>query len=217
MNAGQFKGSLFFLVLFFISQPVMSDTPYKFEEGKDYFLLPPELQSNSNKVIEFFSYSCPFCYRAERGVNIFLQNKKKDIMFERIPVYLGKKAKFETSAYAYLIAEKLGLLDRFHDHLFDLNHVSYGYEKEVYNELANLSDVKKLFMDNGISEKDFDNAYEFFKKNETIKSNDKLASNYKVEGTPTFIIRGKYRVNGYPNGVDGQKQLGYLLLYLSQK
>lgn len=188
---------------------------YEFKEGKDYFKLEEPVPELNNKIIEFFTYKCSYCYRSERSVDSLKETLPDNVGFERLPVTFGY-VQLEPLAYASLLLKEFGLEEELHDHLFQVVKVPLEDEKADFNFLESLDDVKKFFLAHGIDEKNYDQTMEKLKSSGKVHAADKRASAFKVGGTPTFIINGKYKVYGFDSAVGYYKEMAALLIYVSQ-
>lgn len=203
----------FLLIIFSLGGTAHAET---FIEGEDYKVLDKPVAELKGHVIEFFSYACPYCYRSEPSVDYFLKNKPADITFERIPVTLGYK-ELQSYAYASFIVQKFALQERLHHYIFDVAKVPLDEEKSLYHNLASIEDVKTFFLKQGLSEADYDKTFNEINAEKLIAKADKKASTFKVEGTPTFIINGKYVLWGFKSEPHYADKLKRLLMYLVEK
>ena len=67
-----------------------SSTSARFVEGKHYTVLKgvPKYEAGDKiQVAEFFSYGCPHCFKMERVLKKWHEEKPGSITFERIPAY----------------------------------------------------------------------------------------------------------------------------------
>lgn len=142
----------------------------------------PFLKPAKNEVIEFFSYSCIHCFRAQNAVNSFLETKDADTSFIDVPVAFGNNSFFSQIFYTF---EELNALDKLHSLFFDAIHIEklpirseadffawmseQGYESEKVKNLFN-STVVRI---------------------KTQRSID-LTNRYQINSTPTFVVNGKY-------------------------
>jgi thiol:disulfide interchange protein DsbA len=197
------------LSVFFIN---VSDVSAKqFVEGKDYFKLEQPIEHLDNQVLEFFSYKCAYCFRAERSLKILKANT--DIEVVKIPVTLGY-VELEAMSYASLLLKEFGFGENIHNHLYYVVQAPLDDEKVLFKNLWKLEEVKAFFLKQGISEKRYETAFNKLKTEKAVHQADKRASKFKVSGTPTFIINGKYKVYGFDSSVYFYREMGELLTYL---
>ena len=68
----------------------------EYQVGKDYQKIAVPLTSHlvsaqgKIKVIEFFSYGCPWCYELEAKLPKWQRSQASDVVFQRVPVLFEK-------------------------------------------------------------------------------------------------------------------------------
>lgn len=195
---------------FLIGPPAYS---LEFKEGDDYELIHNAGAAGKNKVIEFFAYSCPYCFRSQAAVEKMVSKLPSNYEYERVAVTLGKPERM-SYAYTHLLLKEFALEQSWHSYIFFLSQQPLPDELKAYDKLWTMKNVHDFFVGSGISEDRYSAAIKAIDENQLIKNNDKLAGSFQVKVTPTFVINGQYRVEGLPGGPDGQKRLEDLLLYL---
>lgn len=175
-----------------------------FKLDKDYQVIstttPPPANKNI-KVIEFFSYGCPFCYKLEAELGLWLLNKPKNVEFQRVPVIF--EPGWPELAKAFYIAEKLGIQAKMAPLLFMAVQLQSV-------DLSNQQALQKFFVDNGVAKADFDNAYADVNLEKQVKEGDSLMRHYQVYAVPTFVVADKYKTNMALAGGDSKKLLRIL-------
>lgn len=202
--------SLFVAALSFFS---LSSYAVEFKEGIDYAKVENVDPALNNKVIEIFSYHCHYCYRAQKSVHDFVEKMSEGMTLEHVPVTFGY-TQLDPYANTFFIMNELGLTEQLHDYAFQVAKMPIKGEKQ-FNNLANMEGVKAFFSDNGVSDAEYESALSKVKEKELIKKNNQFASKYHVEGTPTYIINGKYVVADYKKGPSYDRYFTELLLYIS--
>ena len=159
-------------------------------EGINYQLVlpaqPPINNSGKIEVIEMFWYGCPHCHRFQTHIDRWLKSKPDNVEFIRLPVILREN--WAIHARAFFAAQALGKLDVIHKPLFEALH----------NEKRRLNSEKRLmefFAEHGISNDDFLSAFKSFSVSSKMRRANKYASKYGVQGTPTVVVNGKYRID----------------------
>jgi len=183
------------------------------DEGIEYKLVSPAqptITKNKIEVVELFWYGCPHCYHFEPDLKDWLAKKPENVVFYRIPTVFS--AAWALHARAYYTAEVLGLYDAgkkdFHDAFFDEIHVRK-------NPLNNKNALKVFFKGFGVSETDFDNTFDSFTVNTKVNRAAALSKRYQLDGVPTLIVNGKYRIDGPMAG--GRQGMVKVLNYLIAK
>ncbi|WP_305909885.1 thiol:disulfide interchange protein DsbA/DsbL [Methylomarinum sp. Ch1-1] len=177
-----FNKSLFFVLFVFSS--LLSAEPLGYEK-----ITPAQPTQNPDKVevIEFFWYGCPHCYSFEPTLAEWLKNKPDNVEFIRIPAVFSKL--WGDHAKAYFTAEALGVVDKVHADLFD----AIQNKKQA---LRSEDDLAKFFVEHGVDETEFRNAYKSFLVDAKLRQAESMPPRYGVTGVPAIIINGKYKTNG---------------------
>jgi len=169
-------------------------------EGEGYEMVnPPQPTADPAKVevIEFFGYSCPHCYHFEPDINAWLKKKPDNVVFIRQPVIF--RSNWAGHAQAYFTAEALGIIDKVHADFYDaIQNKKMALESE--------DDIAKFFAEHGVNEADFRKAYKSFAVDTKMRQAESMAARYGVNGTPSLVVNGKYRISGpsaktFPNMV----------------
>ncbi len=163
-------------------------------DGRDYQTLPLENQltltkPNQKEVIEFFAYTCPHCYHAEENINKWLkESKPADVTYYPIPATGGN---WTHPAKTMFVAKKLGILKEFHMKMFKefqvVKNRGVAFDKEVLFKFIN-----KEF---NIDEETYNKAYDSFAVKTDLNKATKKFQKSGVQGTPAFIVNGKYKVS----------------------
>ena len=160
-----------------------------FQAGVHYFPVdPPQPTSSGDKVevVEVFSYACIHCAHFEPHVQAWKQKKPAAAAFSYLPAVFN--ASWETMARAYYAGEVLGIAEKAHQDLFDGIHVR--------RDVRNLEDIAKIYAKYGKTEQQFLDATKSFAVEMKINRAKQMVPRYGVDGTPTVIVAGKYRVTG---------------------
>ena len=158
-----------------------------FRAGTHFDVLTPVQPTSSSpekiEVAEAFMYSCQHCYNFEPYVQRWLENTPTDVAFIRIPVSFTPMAKLHGKAY--YSAELLGVLDQIHMPMFREIHVNKNY-------LNSKKSLAAFFAQHGVSEEDFNNAFDSFDVNTKMRRAEQLSKRYRVSAVPRVIVNGKY-------------------------
>ncbi|AWX14296.1 thiol:disulfide interchange protein [Mergibacter septicus] len=181
------KKLLLILFTLFFSVNLAQANATTFSEGKDYFVLN-QPQSPQKEVIEFFSFYCPHCYDFETLYKIPQKIRAalpEGASFKQYQVsFIGPEGEDLTRAWA--VAMALGVEDKVRDALFE------GAHKNVF---TSMNDIRQVFIQQGVSAKDFDSAVNSFAVNGLIKKQQNLLKKYNVRGVPDVYVNGRYAVN----------------------
>ena len=159
-----------------------------FREGVDYELLqqPGKVEVPGKiEVREFFSFSCPHCFRLESATAEWKPKLADDVNFVMTPAAMRKD--WEPLAHAYYIAEALDKLGQIKPELFDAIHVK---KQQVFTQ----PELAGFFKGYGVSEEDFNKLYNSFSVRVKVRQATALAKTYRLRGVPALVVNGKYLV-----------------------
>jgi protein dithiol oxidoreductase (disulfide-forming) len=151
-----------------------------------YSLLQPQQPTDGSgkiEVIEFFWYGCPHCYSLEPAVNAWLKSAPKDVVFKRIPAYPSEV--WGEMAKVFYTLEAMGLLDQYHQRVFDAMH------KENVN-LANKKLREEWLAKNGVDVAKYNEVEKSFTVATKVSRARQLTQAYKVDSVPRLVVNGKY-------------------------
>jgi thiol:disulfide interchange protein DsbA len=164
-----------------------SASPAVPRDGAEYRTLPapvaPQAQGKKVEVVEFFMYHCPACNMLEPGLAAWVRKQGDAIQFRRIHVPHTGAA--DPEAHLFLTLEAMKLDDSMHDKVLNTWHVE---RKRLKSDEDNLEWAVK----NGIDKARFTAAYTSFGVQTRLRNLEKLVGSYRVEGTPTVVINGRY-------------------------
>jgi len=184
-------------------------TDAKWEEGKNYFVIdPPQPTASGDKVevLEVFSYACPHCAHFQPYADQLKQSLPAGAAFGYMPAIFNPS--WEPYARAYYTAESLGVVDQTHQALFDALH-------RDHIPMRTIDDLSSFYAQHGVDKTKFMAASESFEVNSKLTRAQQIVKADGVDGTPSIVIDGKYRVTGQSAG--GFEQLIALVDWLAQK
>jgi thiol:disulfide interchange protein DsbA len=88
----------------------------------------------------------------------------------------------------------MGLVERTHDDLFKAIHIDQTLKGERGQD--SVADVAAFYGKHGVDPKQFASTLESFAVNAKLNRAKQFAVRTGLEGTPTIIVNGKYRVLG---------------------
>ena len=170
---------LFFTNAFAVSiddgyQPIRPAQPTQAPEGKI-------------EVVEVFWYGCPHCYAFEPYLEKWLQTKPDDVVFRRVPGVLNNS--WVPHAKAYFTAEKLDILPKIHEPLFDAIHKD---RKSIFTE----DQLRDFFAEYGVDPDEFTKIYNSDEIETKTKQAFFMARGYRLTGVPSVVVNGKYMTSG---------------------
>ena len=167
--------------------------------GLDYELLEtpqPHWGPGKLEVAEVFSYRCIHCAEFQPKVNAWKKTMASDVRWEYVPAVFG--GNWDDFARAYFAAQLLGVQPRTHDLVFK------GVFVDKYIQTGAPEEIAAMYGRWGVDQAKFLDTMKSFGVTAKISRAKQFAMRTGVEGTPTIIINGKYRVNVTPeHGFDG--------------
>ena len=157
--------------------------------GKYDAIKPPQPTETPGKVevLEVFSYACPHCFTFLPTMENYEKTKPDYVEVRHMPAIFRES--WVPLARAYYTAELLGVVDRVHRPIFEAIHV----HKEPLDDRDTLM---KFFEKYGVSNDDFNKTYDSFAVESLLRKSQVMQGRYRVMGTPSVIVNGKYRVSG---------------------
>ncbi|MEC7939606.1 MAG: thiol:disulfide interchange protein DsbA/DsbL [Pseudomonadota bacterium] len=179
----------------------------KFNEGEHYKVLDLKA-SKKPMVTEFFSFYCPHCNSFEPIIQQLKQQLPKDATLQKNHVsFMGGKMGLPMSkAYATMIALKVE--DKMVPVMFNRIH---NMRKPPRDE----TELRQIFIDEGIDAKKFDAAYNGFAVDSMVRRFDKAFKDSGLSGVPAVIVNNRYLVEA--QGINGLDEYFELVNFLLKK
>lgn len=166
----------------------------------DYIILKKpiaQLHKNKIEVLEFFGYNCVHCYHLEPFILKEIKSFAPDTYFRSVHVVWGDEEGKNLARIAAAV-NSTGLKQRANPLIYDA----------MFIKKINLSDPK-VFNQWAAKQTAFDGnklikAYNSLENRAETNKMQSLTENYKINGTPTVIVGGKYEVlfkNGFQAGM----------------
>lgn len=158
-------------------------------EGVDYTRIDPPAPLSPSpgkiEVAEVFAYYCIHCASLQARITPWKAALPPDVEFRYVPMAHGAS---EPIARAFYAAEAMGEHDRTHEALFQAIAVERKLKQGTLEELAD------LYAGLGVDREALLSTAASFAVNAQIARNQKAVARWAIEGTPTFIVNGRYRV-----------------------
>jgi thiol:disulfide interchange protein DsbA len=168
-------------------------------EGKQYKLLKPAQPSEAAPgkvgVIAVFWYACGHCYLLEPKLEAW--NKKGRapyVQLIRLPATWNPAVK--NHARVFYTIELLGK-PQLHDEVFREINVKG-------NRLDTPEKIEAFFVARGVSKAEFQKAFSSFAVESKVLHAEDLNRRYKITGTPTIVVNGKYVTDAGKAGGEDQ-------------
>ena len=166
----------------------------QFVPGKHYVVVSPRQPTKDSKqveVLEFFAYSCSHCSAFEPALEAWLKKLPRDVLFRRIPVAFRED--FVIHQQLYFALEAMGLVEQLHGKVFQAIHA----ERQ---RLVTHADIASFAAKNGADGKRLVETMSSFGVAGKVKQATALAGGYKIEGTPSLGVDGKWLTSGSQAG-----------------
>jgi thiol:disulfide interchange protein DsbA len=164
------------------------------EAGRDYVEIPGgkpwAAKPGTIEVAEVFGYSCPHCAHLEPQLQAWKSRQKRDVNFVAVPAAFG--GAWDGWARAYFAASNLGLVPRTHAAVFKAVHETGSLPRN-----PSAQELAAFYAGFGVSADRFRAALADPKVDEQMRRAADFARESGLEGTPTVIVNGRYRVLGH--------------------
>lgn len=153
--------------------------------GKDYSLLDPAQPTSNTKieVLEFFFYECSHCFHLHPFLMQWEKTLPKDVDLRYVPTIF--RSSTEPLARTFYALESIGQIKQVDDAIYQAIHVQEA-------ALFDLASISALVAKNGVDRTKFTTAYNSFGVENKINQAKQMIRSYKIQGTPTLIVAGKY-------------------------
>jgi thiol:disulfide interchange protein DsbA len=174
------------------------------QDGVNYTRVVPAQPTNvaagQVEVLEFFWYACPHCNALEPTVLAWLKSKPAYVNFIRVPVEWNEGHR--SLAHLFYALGAMGKLSDLHSEIF--KEIQVGGDPLIGadpNNAAAAERVQVAFIKRmGLSEADFEKAYQDRDVAMAMQQADQLAQRYRVNSVPLFVVNGKYTTDATQAG-----------------
>jgi len=144
------------------------------------------------EVVEVFGYVCPACARFHPSVDRWASRLPPDVRFQYLPAPWGRD--WDPYARGFYVAESMNLVPATHEALIKAIHVDNTMPGE--GDSPTDTAVAKFYSRYGANEQAFLTQMHSFATDTRMRRGRAFILSNGVEGTPTLIVAGKYRVVG---------------------
>jgi protein dithiol oxidoreductase (disulfide-forming) len=163
-------------------------------EGKDFVSIPggkPFAPLDGKvEVVEVFGYTCIHCAHLEPIISAWKRKQPSYVRFTPVPAAFG--GYWIPYARAFYAAETLGVLNKTHADMFKALHDRGALP--IQN--ATPDEIAGFYAGYGVDRKKFVSTLNGPAVDERLERARAFVTAAGVEGTPSIIINGKYRVIG---------------------
>lgn len=164
----------------------------KWKTGTNYQLLaapqPTNVPAGKVEVSEVFWYGCGHCYALDPALETWKTEKAPYVEFVRIPVIWGTVHRQHAKLYYTLQALRRPDL---HSKVFDAIH-QQGMQLAAQDDVDARAEQLAFLGSHGVSEKDFNAAYDSMTVATNVLRAEDLTKKYAVANVPILIVNGKY-------------------------
>ena len=181
-----------------------------FAEGKDYVLLatPASTQDPSKiEVAEVFSYHCSHCLDFEPLLDAWLKKQSADINF--VQIHAAWQPFMKPLQRGFYTAYKLKLQDQ-------IKMAAFTEFQHKRNKLETAEAWANFLEPYGAKREDVLELYGTFGITTEINQANAKIRAYKLTGTPTLIVDGRYRIDS-PAGKDAHQKMLAIADFLIDK
>lgn len=178
--------SLIFLAGLFMSLAAYAET---FVPGTDYQIVSEKPLAPAGKVnvTEFFSYGCPWCYRLDTPLNLWVKQHEHQINFSRVPVVFHKE--WETYAKAFYTLQQLHLESQLSPALFK----AIAEKPQAYTQDDTMI---ALLTAQGVDKATATSAFTHSLTLEmALKEGNLSMARYYINAVPAFVVNGMYKTD----------------------
>lgn len=159
--------------------------------GTDYDVIEggqPYQAGTGVEIAEIFGYGCIHCAHFQPQVDAWKRSLPRHVRFRYVPAVFQQDDAF---ARAYFAAEASGALPRLHQALYDAVHVSQSLPAN-----ATVDELAAFFGRQGLDAGRMKAAMLAPSTDAQLARARAFAVRSQIEGTPSLIVAGRYRVHG---------------------
>lgn len=161
-------------------------------EGRDYVLIedgaPYQPLAGKIEVAEVFAYWCNHCAHFQPLVDAWKRKLPRDVRLTYVPLPSGSN---DTFARGYFATQAAGALAKVHAPLFVAIH-----EQKTVPSNPSIDELSAWYGQQGLSAAKLKAAMEDPRLADKLAQARQFAVRSGVEGTPTLIVNGRYRILG---------------------
>ena len=160
----------------------------------------PQVPAGKVEVTEVFSYACPYCFQAQPLVERIKASLPAYAQMTFVHASFIPSEGWPMFQRAYLTAKAMGIAEQTHEAMFEaiwktgeLPIVDPATQRAVQT-LPNLAAAARFYAHHaGIKEEDFIARSRQPDIDEAARQSDQRIKAFGIDGTPAFVVNGKYR------------------------
>ncbi len=157
--------------------------------GTDYTQLasPQPTASKKIEVLEFFFYECSHCFHLHPELAKWEKTLPGDVELAYVPTIFRDTT--EPLARTFFALEGMGKIKQLDDAIYQAIHVKQA-------NFYDMDTIATFVGSNGVDKAKFTSAYNSFTVNSQVVRAKQMIRSYQIDGTPTLIVDGKYKITG---------------------
>lgn len=167
-----------------------ADAPDAPVAGTDYEVIdngiPLAPLAGKIEVVEVFRYECPHCFEFQARLDAWKRALPKDVRFTYLPLPASPDDAF---ALAFFASENAGTLPRTHDAIYRAVHETHELPRN-----PTVGELAAFLGPLGVDTARLTTLMESPAAAQRVKSAWEFAARNHVDGTPTLIVNGTYRI-----------------------
>lgn len=173
-------------------------------EGKDYFEIRPAQRPSTPGVVEVtevFSYACTYCNRAVAIMDKLKASLPANARMTYLPASFNAAESWPMFQRVYYTATALDLMPKMHNAIYsgvwtskELSVVEADGQR-LKSPQPTLEDAARFFQKKaGTKPEQFLATAKSFSVDANCRRADQLVKAYAIDGTPTLIVNGRYKI-----------------------
>lgn len=147
---------------------------------------PTAAPAGKAEVIEFLWYGCQTCYVMQPLIERWLAGQRERVAYSRVPAVVGENMVYFTRVF--FAADVLGVLEQANPALFAALH-------RHHRALDSDDRLVEFFGDIGVGRAQFLSTFRSSATMARVREAQVMNRRYDVQGAPTIVVNGKYRVD----------------------
>jgi len=174
-------------------------------EGKDYVLIQPAQRPSTPpgiaEVTEVFSYACTFCNRAVPIMDKLKAGLPANARMTYLPAAFNQAESWPMFQRVYYTLAALDQIPKQHNAVYSAVWTSKELAvtdpggQRLKSPQPTIEDAARFFEKKaGIKQEQFLATAKSFSVDANCRRADQLVKAYRIEGTPTLIVNGRYKI-----------------------
>jgi protein dithiol oxidoreductase (disulfide-forming) len=211
------------LLLIALALPLPAMAQLRWLEGKHYIRLPVPQTAESRpgkiEVAEVFSYGCIHCYRAQADVAKLKTALPADAYMAYVHASFAPAEAWPMYQRAWYAAQTLGIGEAHHQQMFSAVWEAGEVllldksTNRVRKPLPTLQEAARFYARVAkVKEADFMKTASSPGVDALVKRADQLVAAWRIGGTPSFVVNGRYLINN--EVVSGWSDMQSVIVFL---